>query len=82
MNCSGLYCDFLQATPREPHGEAEVFAVQLAVTSLTPLFPARVNPSADTAFIEPQGVLQLASEGVMAAESDQQASPVLYSTVL
>lgn len=49
----------IQATPRYPHGEPELFAVQLSVDSLTPQFPARVDSSLAVTYIEPQGVVQL-----------------------
>ena len=49
-----------QATPREPHGEPEVFVVSLSVVSQTDNFPSEVDTDAGTAYIEPQGVVQLA----------------------
>jgi len=58
----------IQATPRYPHGEPEVFAVQLSVDSLTPQFPARVDSSLAVTYIEPQGVVQLGRDSYSGIE--------------
>ena len=57
--------------PRDPHGEPEVFAVRLSVVSLTPLFPAQVDPAIATTTIEPYGVVQLARESYSGVEGQQ-----------
>ena len=49
----------LTASPVEPHGIPEAFAIQLSVTSLTQQFAAGVDSSADLAIIEEWGVVQL-----------------------
>lgn len=49
----------LTATPIEPHGTPEAFAVQLSATSQTPMFAAGVDSAADLAIIEEWGVVQL-----------------------
>lgn len=49
----------LTASAREPHGPAEMFAVRLTALSQQQFFPGGVDPSADTAIIEPWGVIQL-----------------------
>ena len=49
----------LTATPVEPHGLPEVFAIQLSVTSRTPMFAAGVDGAADLAIIEEWGVVEL-----------------------
>ena len=61
----------LQATPRDPHGVPEVFAVRLAVASLTDQFHAQVDPTTSTAIIEPQGVVQLGGVAFSALEGTE-----------
>ena len=51
----------IQATPHDPHGVQEVFAVWLSVEPVVPLtLPAEVDPATQTALLEPSGVVQLA----------------------
>lgn len=58
----------LTASPADPHGTPEVFAVQLSVTSQTQLFAAGVDPDADLAVIEEWGVVQLGSRTLTGLE--------------
>lgn len=61
---------YSQATPREPHGAQEVFAVYLSVQPVTPqTFPAQVNPLTYISILEPSGVVQLASSTFSGVES-------------
>lgn len=62
---------YSQATPREPHGVQEVFAVYLSVQPVTPqTFPAQVNPLTYISILEPSGVVQLASSAFSGVESN------------
>ena len=65
----------LTASAIEPHGLAEIFAVRLTATSQQQLFLGGVDPNADTAIIEPWGVIQL---GAMQT-SGLEGSMVRYS---
>lgn len=59
-----------QAIPRYPHGVEEVFSVWLSVDPVVPLtLPAMINPTTQTALIEPSGVIQLASNSFSGVES-------------
>ena len=58
----------LRATPIEPHGTPEAFAVQLSATTLTPMFAAGVDVAADLAVIEEWGVVQLGSRTLTGLE--------------
>ena len=73
MLCTDHWFNLLshvQATPRDPHGLPEVFAVWLSVEPVVPLtLPAAVDSATQTALIEPSGVIQLASDAFSGVES-------------
>lgn len=65
-------CDVFsnKAIPRDPHGVQEVFAVWLSVEPVFPLtLPVMVDPTTQTALLEPSGVVQLASNAFSGVES-------------
>ena len=53
---------------RVPHGQAEIFSVQLSVQSQIPGFLAGVRREAATSTIEPYGVVQLSHTSYIGTE--------------
>ena len=65
-----MYIPHAQATPCNPHGVQEVFAVWLTVEPVVPLtLPAEVDTATQTALLEPSGVVQLANSAFSGVES-------------
>ena len=60
----------LTASPVQPHGTPEAFAIQLSVTSLTQQFAAGIDPSASLAIIEEWGVVQLGGRALTGLEGE------------
>ena len=60
----------LTASPVQPHGTPEAFAIQLSVTSLTQQFAAGIDPHAALAVIEEWGVVQLGGRTLTGLEGE------------
>ena len=65
----------LTASPIQPHGTPEAFAIQLSTTSLTQQFAAGIDPSASLAIIEEWGVVQLGGRTFTGLEGENVRKP-------
>ena len=71
----------LTASPVQPHGTPEAFAIQLSVTSLTQQFVAGIDPSASLAIIEEWGVVQLGGRALTGLEGESVSEYLLVQII-